>query len=71
MVPLSGHGRCLVVLGLRKVDDDLVRDMTEVLTGLCARLYEHRSARSRANALRCAEWNVGLRALALCRWMAP
>ena len=63
--PLSAHGRRLVVLDPRKVDDDLVRDMTEVLTGLCARLYEHWSARSRTEkALCCAERNVGPRALA-------
>ena len=31
-----------------EVDDDLVRDMTEVLTSFCARLYGKRSARHRA-----------------------
>jgi len=30
------------------VDDDLVRDMTEVLTSFCARLYGRRGARNRA-----------------------
>jgi putative resolvase len=35
--------------------DDLVRDMTEVLTSSCARLYGHRGARDRAEeALRAA-----------------
>ena len=44
---------------------DLVRDMTEVLTGFCARRYGRRSARNRAEkALRCAEHDVGPMALA-------
>lgn len=63
--PLSAYGRRLVLLDPGEVDDDLVRDMTEVLTGLCARLYRRRSARNRAEkALRCAERNVGPKALA-------
>ncbi len=41
---LSAHGRRLVVLDPGEVDDDLVRDMTEVLTSFCARLYGRRSA---------------------------
>ena len=32
-----------------EVDDDLVRDVTEVLTSLCARLYGRRSASRRAD----------------------
>jgi len=57
---LSAHGRRLVVLDPGEVDDDLVRDMTEVLTSFCARLYGHRSARNRAKkAVRCAERDVG------------
>ncbi len=52
---LLGAGRRLVVVETSEVDDDLVRDMTEVLTSLCARLYGRRSARTRAQrALRCA-----------------
>ncbi len=31
-----------------EVDDDLVRDMTEIMTSFCARLYGRRSARNRA-----------------------
>ena len=31
-----------------EVEDDLVRDMTEVLTSFCARLYGKRSAARRA-----------------------
>jgi putative resolvase len=52
---LSAHGRGLVVLDPDEVDDDLVRDVTEVLTSFCARLYGRRSARNRAEkALRYA-----------------
>jgi len=52
---LLGAGRRLVVVDASEVYDDLVRDMTEVLTSLCARLYGRRSARTRAaRALRCA-----------------
>jgi putative resolvase len=61
---LSAHGRRLVVLDDGEVDDDLVREMLEVLTSFCARLYGRRSARDRAQkALRCAERNVGPKAL--------
>jgi putative resolvase len=61
---LSAHGRRLVVLDPGEVDDDLVRDMTEVLTSFCARLYGRRSAKNRAEkALRCAARNVGPRAI--------
>jgi putative resolvase len=57
---LSAGGRSLVVLDPAEVDDDLVRDMTEVLTSFCARLYGRRSARNRAEkALRCAARDVG------------
>lgn len=31
-----------------ELDDDLVRDMTEVLTSFCARLYGRRAAKRRA-----------------------
>jgi putative resolvase len=45
---LSATGRRLVVLDEGEVDDDLVRDMVEVLTSFCARLYGRRSAKNRA-----------------------
>ena len=61
---LSAHGRRLVVVDDGEVTDDLVRDMTEVLTSFCARLYGRRSARNRAEkALRCAAHDVGPMAL--------
>lgn len=52
---LRAQSRRLVVVCERELDDDLVRDMTEVLTSLCARLYGRRSAKRRAErALRAA-----------------
>ncbi|WP_327383865.1 MULTISPECIES: IS607 family transposase [unclassified Streptomyces] len=45
---LSATGRRLVVLDKGEVEDDLVRDMVEVLTSFCARLYGRRSAKNRA-----------------------
>ncbi len=57
---LAAAGRRLVVVEAGEVDDDLVRDVVEVLTSFCARLYGRRSARNRAlKALRCAERDVG------------
>ncbi len=52
---LAATGRRVVVLHEAEVADDLVRDVTEVLTSVCARLYGKRSARRRAEvALRAA-----------------
>ncbi|MEU6260959.1 IS607 family transposase [Streptomyces sp. NPDC047043] len=45
---LSATGRSLVVLDDGEVEDDLVRDMIEILTSFCARLYGRRSAKNRA-----------------------
>lgn len=45
---LSAQGRELVVVDPAEVDDDLVRDMTELLTSMCARLYGKRAAENRA-----------------------
>lgn len=57
---LLGSGRRLVVVDKGEVSEDLVRDMTEVLTSLCARLYGRRSARTRAaRALRASARPVG------------
>jgi putative resolvase len=53
---LSASGRRLVVLDEGEVEDDLVRDMVEVVTLFCARLYGRRSAKNRARkALEAAE----------------
>lgn len=60
---LAAHGRRLVVLDDSEVDDDLVRDMVEVLTSFCARLYGRRSARNRAlKAIGCAQRDIGPKA---------
>ncbi|SNQ50812.1 conserved hypothetical protein [Frankia canadensis] len=45
---LSAQGRRLLVVDPAEVDDDLVRDMTEILTSLCARLYGRQTAADRA-----------------------
>jgi Predicted site-specific integrase-resolvase len=45
---LSAQGRRVVVADAGERTDDLVRDMIEVLTGMCARLYGRRGARNRA-----------------------
>ncbi|MFE4672860.1 IS607 family transposase [Streptomyces sp. NPDC056723] len=45
---LSASGRRLVVLDPSESADDLVRDVTEVLTSMCARLYGRRGAKNRA-----------------------
>ncbi|MCD0453519.1 IS607 family transposase, partial [Actinocorallia sp. API 0066] len=44
---LSATGRPIVVVDDTEVEDDLVRDVTEVLTSLCARLYGRRSVARR------------------------
>jgi len=45
---LEAQSRSLVVVDPGEVDDDLVRDVTELLTSLCARLYGRRSAAKKA-----------------------
>ena len=45
---LAASGRRLLVADPAEVDDDLVRDVTEILTSLCARLYGRRAAANRA-----------------------
>jgi len=45
---LAAQGRRLVVVDSAEVDDDLVRDMTEILTNMCARLCGKRVAANRA-----------------------
>lgn len=61
---LRAAGRRLVVLDAGEVADDLVRDMIEVLTSSCARLYGRRSARNRAlKAVGCAQRDIGPAAL--------
>ena len=45
---LFAQGRKLVVVDPAEVDDDLVRDMTEILTSFCAQLYGKRASAIRA-----------------------
>jgi putative resolvase len=45
---LAATGRRIVVVEQSETTDDLVRDMVEVLTSMCARLYGRRGARNRA-----------------------
>ncbi|OJZ66794.1 integrase [Mycobacterium paraffinicum] len=45
---LSAQGRKVIVTEGGETADDLVRDMIEVLTSMCARLYGRRGARNRA-----------------------
>jgi putative resolvase len=52
---LSAQGRRLVVVDPSETTDDLVREMVDVLTSFCARLYGRRGARNRAlRAVTCA-----------------
>ena len=45
---LRAQGRRVIVVDDTELDDDLVRDMTEVLTSFCARLYGRRAAKHKA-----------------------
>ena len=45
---LAGRGARILVMEDNELEGDLVRDVTEVMTSLCARLYGRRSARRRA-----------------------
>ena len=47
---LRAQGRRIIVVDDAELDDDLVRDMTEVLTSFCARLYGRRAAKHKAEA---------------------
>lgn len=47
---LKAQGRRIIVVDDTELDDDLVRDMTEVLTSFCARLYGRRAAKYKAEA---------------------
>lgn len=47
---LKAQGRRVIVVDDTELDDDLARDMTEVLTSFCARLYGRRAAKHKAEA---------------------
>lgn len=48
MSALQAQGRNVMVLNADEVEDDLVRDMVDLMTCFSARLYRRRSARNRA-----------------------
>lgn len=53
---LKAQGRRIIVVDDSELEDDLVRDMTEVLTSFCTRLYGKRAAKHKAQkALEAAE----------------
>ncbi len=45
---MAASGRRLIVVEEAETTDDLVQDMIEIMTSLCARLYGRRSAKNRA-----------------------
>ncbi len=45
---LASSGRRIVIVERSEMKDDLVRDMIDVLTSFCARLYGRRSAKNKA-----------------------
>lgn len=45
---LTATGRELLILDPEESTDDLMKDMTDVLTSMCARLYGQRAAKNRA-----------------------
>ncbi len=47
---LKAQNRRLIVVDDKELDDDLVRDMAEMLTSFCARLYGRRAAANKAKA---------------------
>jgi predicted site-specific integrase-resolvase len=48
---LSDQNRTLVVVDAAEIDDDLVRDVTEILTSLGARLYGKRAAANKVRGM--------------------
>ena len=61
---LAAQGRELVVVDAADVDDDLVRDMTEILTSMWARLYGKRAGKNRAKRALAAAAAAGERGAA-------
>lgn len=61
---LAAQGRELVVVDSSEGDDDLVRDMTGILTSKCARLYGKRAAQNRAKRAVAVAGDAGEREVA-------
>lgn len=57
MLQARGGGGVMVI-DAEEVEDDLVRDMTDVLTCFCARLYGRRSAANKARRALAAAANA-------------
>ena len=68
---LAAHGRELVVGDSAEVDDDLVRDMTEILTRMCARLDGKRAAANRAKRAAAAAADDEMRGGVMARFEVP
>ena len=47
---LKASGRDLIVIDDAEITDDLVQEITEFMTSVCARIYGRRSAKNRAQA---------------------
>lgn len=47
---LTAQGRKIVVIDDAEVDDDIVRDLHDVIVSMCERLYGKRSAKNRAQS---------------------
>lgn len=45
---LKAQNREIIVIDNNEIEDDVVRDVTEVLTSLCTRIYGKKSAKNRA-----------------------
>jgi predicted site-specific integrase-resolvase len=58
---LGAHGRGFGVVGSSEGDDDLVRDMTEILTRMCARFYGNGAAHTGAKGAVAAVAEAGER----------
>ena len=56
---LASRGARILVMEDEEIEDDVVRDVTEVMTSLCARLYGRRSARRRAERAMAAAGESG------------
>jgi predicted site-specific integrase-resolvase len=61
-VALAAQGQEWVVVDAGEVDDDLVRDMTEILTSMCARLCGRRAAENRVKRALAAAATEGVEA---------
>ena len=46
---LKANGRKIIVVDNTEVQDDIVRDLHEVIVSMCARLYGKRSAKNKAD----------------------